>query len=47
MPRINPAGTGYAGPSKTYNLSRAQRATAISLKDALDAYNNNIGCNKA
>jgi hypothetical protein len=39
-------GIGYAGPGKVYKLSPSQRATAIILKDALDAYNNNVGCNK-
>ena len=37
---------GYAGPGKIYRLSPSQRTTAIGLKDALDAYNNNVGCNK-
>ena len=40
------AGIGYAGTGKVYALSASQRSTAIALKDALDAYNNNIGCNK-
>ncbi len=34
----------YVGPSGTYSLSAAQRALAIQLKDALDRYNNGLGC---
>jgi IgGFc binding protein/Divergent InlB B-repeat domain/Bacterial Ig-like domain (group 1) len=34
----------YVGPSGTYSLSAAQRALAIQLKDALDKYNNGLGC---
>jgi hypothetical protein len=33
----------YTGPTATYTLTAAQRAQAISLKTALDNYNNN-GC---
>ncbi len=35
---------GYHGPSGSYTLTKAQRRTAISLKDALDSYNNGLGC---
>jgi len=36
----------YTGPGGSYTgLSSAQRAQAISLKNALDAYNNGLGCN--
>jgi len=36
----------YTGPSGSYtSLSSTQRAQAISLKNALDAYNNGLGCN--
>jgi hypothetical protein len=36
---------GYSGPSGNYSgLTSTQRATAISLKNALDAYNNGLGC---
>ena len=36
---------GYTGPSGNYSsLSSAQRAQAIGLKNALDAYNNGLGC---
>jgi uncharacterized repeat protein (TIGR01451 family) len=45
IPR-SPSGTGYMGPTHTYPLSDAQRATAIELKNHLDRYNNNIGCNR-
>jgi hypothetical protein len=34
---------GYHGPD-TYTLTPAQRATALSLKSALDTYNNGGGC---
>lgn len=34
---------GYSGPSGTYTLTDAQRAQALTLKDALDRYNNK-GC---
>jgi len=34
----------YTGPTGTYNLTTAQRNLAVSLKDALDKYNNNLGC---
>ncbi len=37
-------GINYIGPSGTYTLTSAQRALAISLKTALDLYNNNISC---
>ncbi|HZM20365.1 MAG TPA: hypothetical protein VFC02_01410, partial [Anaerolineales bacterium] len=37
-------GINYVGPTGTYTLSAAQRALAISLKTALDKYNNNISC---
>jgi hypothetical protein len=36
----------YTGPSGSYTaLTSTQRAQAISLKNALDAYNNGLGCN--
>jgi uncharacterized repeat protein (TIGR01451 family) len=35
---------GYAGPGATYTLTAAERAEAIQLKDALDKYNNGLGC---
>jgi hypothetical protein len=35
---------GYTGPSGTYTLTSDQRDHAIDLKDALDAYNNGLGC---
>jgi PKD repeat protein len=35
---------GYTGPNATYTLTAAQRAQAIQLKDALDTYNNGLGC---
>src|SRR5205823_3624314 len=35
---------GYTGPIATYTLTAAQRAQAIQLKDALDRYNNGLGC---
>jgi hypothetical protein len=34
---------GYAGPTVSYTLTSAQRATAVSLASALNNYNNN-GC---
>jgi hypothetical protein len=34
----------YIGPSGTYDLTRAERAYAISLKTTLDNYNNNWAC---
>ena len=37
-------GINYIGPSGTYTLTAAQRALAVSLKTALDQYNNNISC---
>lgn len=37
-------GINYNGPSATYTLTTAQRNLAISLKNALDKYNNNLGC---
>lgn len=41
----NPATYGYIGPSGNYsNITAAQRSTAISLKTALDNYNNGGGC---
>jgi hypothetical protein len=36
----------YSGPSGKYTLNPTQRSDAIGIKDKLDAYNNNIGCNK-
>jgi hypothetical protein len=36
----------YTGPSGTYRLTTTQRSTAVRIKDALDLYNNNVGCNK-
>jgi hypothetical protein len=38
------AGVSYVGPSGTYNLSATQRAIAVSLSGALDAYNNGKSC---
>jgi uncharacterized repeat protein (TIGR01451 family) len=35
---------GYTGPTGTYTLTADQRATAISLKSTLDAYNNTGVC---
>jgi hypothetical protein len=35
---------GYSGPGPKYTLTASQRTTAISLKTALDKYNNNISC---
>jgi hypothetical protein len=35
---------GYVGPTGTYKLTAAQRNQAISLKNALDKYNNGGGC---
>jgi hypothetical protein len=35
------AGVNYVGPSGTYNLNATQRAIAVALSSALDAYNNN------
>ncbi|HXQ36574.1 MAG TPA: hypothetical protein VN843_21355, partial [Anaerolineales bacterium] len=37
-------GINYVGPTGNYTLSAAQRTLTISLKDALDKYNNNLGC---
>ena len=37
-------GINYTGPSGNYTLTAAQRTLAISLKNALDKYNNNGGC---
>jgi hypothetical protein len=34
----------YVGPTGTYTLTDAQRAEAISIKNALDKYNNGGGC---
>jgi hypothetical protein len=34
----------YTGPTGVYHLTPAQRATAITLKSALDTYNNGGGC---
>jgi len=34
----------YIGPAGTYTLTTAQRNLAVSLKTALDKYNNNISC---
>ena len=34
----------YTGPTGTYSLTTAQRNLAVSLKDALDRFNNNLGC---
>jgi hypothetical protein len=39
-------GVKYSGPSGKYTLSPTQRTAAIGIKDKLDAYNNNTGCNK-
>jgi Prealbumin-like fold domain len=38
------AGVSYVGPSGTYNLSATQRAIAVALSGALDAYNNGKSC---
>jgi len=38
------AAGGYAGPNGSYNLTSSQRSSAITLKTALDRYNNNQGC---
>jgi hypothetical protein len=38
------ASIGYAGPKKTYTLTAQQRAQLIAVKDALDKYNNGLGC---
>jgi len=35
------AGVNYVGPSGTYTLNVTQRAIAVALSNALDAYNNN------
>src|ERR671935_5352 len=35
------AGVNYVGPSGTYTLNATQRAIAVALSGALDAYNNN------
>ena len=35
---------GYTGPSGTYTLTSDQRDHTIDLKDALDTYNNGLGC---
>jgi hypothetical protein len=35
------AGVSYVGPSGTYNLNATQRAIAVALSSALDAYNSN------
>jgi hypothetical protein len=41
----NPATYGYIGPAGNYsNITAAQRNTAISLKTALDNYDNGGGC---
>ena len=37
-------GITYTGPTGNYTLSAAQRAEAITLKSAMDKYNNNGGC---
>ena len=37
-------GVRYTGPA-TYALGKAQRTLAILLKDALEAYDNGVGCN--
>jgi Divergent InlB B-repeat domain len=37
-------GIAYVGPGGTYTLTAAQRDQALTLKDALDAYNNSSGC---
>ncbi len=34
----------YQGPSGGYTLTKAQRRTAIGLKNTLDSYNNGLGC---
>ena len=40
---ITADGVNYTGPG-TYTLSEAQRNLAIALKNALDKYNNGLGC---
>jgi hypothetical protein len=35
---------GYTGPTGTYTLTSAQRTQALTLKTALDTYNNGGGC---
>ena len=35
---------GYSGPTGTYPLTSAQRATALSLADSLSAYNKSGSC---
>jgi hypothetical protein len=38
------AGVNYVGPSGTYTLNATQRAIAVALSGALDAYNNSKSC---
>jgi Prealbumin-like fold domain len=38
------AGVNYVGPSGTYTLTATQRAIAVALASALDAYNQNKSC---
>jgi hypothetical protein len=38
------AGVNYVGPSGTYTLNATQRAIAVALSGALDAYNNGKSC---
>jgi hypothetical protein len=38
------AGVNYVGPSGTYTLTATQRAIAVALAAALDAYNQNKSC---
>ena len=38
------SGVTYTGPTGSYSLTAAQRALAITLKNALDKYNNGGGC---
>jgi hypothetical protein len=37
-------GINYTGPTGKYTLTTAQRNLAVTLKNALDTYNNNLGC---
>jgi hypothetical protein len=38
------AGVNYVGPSGTYTVTAKQRAIAVALASALDAYNQNKAC---
>ena len=41
---VTTSGVVYAGPAGTYALSATQRTVALTLKDALDRYNNGKPC---